>query len=369
MSYIVAFITTLLLIVVLKRASPLLGILDTPGGHKNHNGSIPLVGGLAIFGGLFLSSVVALTEQPMLFNGLLSSATVFWVCTFLLVVVGAWDDKKGLPVRVRIAAQIFVVGLMVVIGGVSVATIGNMFAHKEVVLGYWAAPVTLIGVIGAINAMNMVDGIDGLAGTLAMVTVAALGYLVMRGGAEPGFSYLVLISLGSAIIAFLVFNLPVPGRTHATVFLGDAGSMLLGFILAWLMADLSQGKDAVMDPVTALWIFAVPLFDAVGNMLRRLYAGKSPFGADREHIHHLLLAKGLTVAQAVFVIGLFAVMMATIGITGYIHEFPQYLMFYGFLSIFGVYILIVEYYWRCIKEKDPKYSDISIKSDRIQEAP
>jgi len=369
MSYIVAFITTLLLIVVLKQVSPFLGILDTPGGHKNHNGSIPLVGGLAIFGGLLLSSAVASIGRPMAVNGVLSTTTVFWACTFLLVVVGAWDDKKGLPVRVRIAAQIFVVGLMVVIGGVSVATIGNMFAHNEAVLGFWVVPVTFIGVIGAINAMNMVDGIDGLAGTLALVTVAALAYLVMRSGVDAGFSYLVLVSLGGAIIAFLIFNLPVPGRTHATVFLGDAGSMLLGFVLAWLMTDLSQGKDAVMDPVTALWIFAVPLFDAVGNMLRRLYTGKSPFGADREHIHHLLLAKGLTVAQVVFVIGLFAVMMATIGITGYIHEFPQYLMFYGFLSIFGVYILIVEYYWRCIKEKDPKYSDISIESNRIQETP
>ncbi len=369
MSFIVAFITTLLLIVALKRVSLFLGILDTPGGHKNHNGSIPLVGGLAIFGGLLLSSVVALTEQPMLFNGLLSSATVFWACTFLLVLVGAWDDKKGLPVRARIAVQIFIVGLMVLIGGVSVASIGNMFADKEVVLGFWVVPVTFIGVIGAINAMNMVDGIDGLAGTLAMVTVAALVYLVMRSGVETGFSYLVLMSLGGAILAFLVFNLPVPGRTHAAVFLGDAGSMLLGFVLAWLMTDLSQGKGAVMDPVTALWIFAVPLYDAVGNMLRRLHAGKSPFGADRDHIHHLLLEKGLTVAQTVFVIGLFAVVMAAIGITGYIHEFPQYLMFYGFLAIFGVYILAVEYYWRRIREKDPKYSDISIKSNRIQETP
>ena len=369
MSFIVAFITTLLLVVVLKRVSPFLGILDTPGGHKNHNGSVPLVGGLAIFGGLLLSSVVASIEQPMVVNGVLSSATVFWVCASLLVLVGAWDDKKGLPVRIRIAAQIIAVGLMVALGEVAVETLGNMFADQEAVLGYWVVPVTLIGVVGGINAMNMVDGIDGLAGTLAMITVAALVYLVMRSGAESSFSHLVLMSLGGAIIAFLVFNLSVPGRTQATVFLGDAGSMLLGFVLAWLMTDLSQGKGSVMDPVTALWIFAAPLYDAVGNMLRRFYVGKSPFGADREHIHHLLLEKGLTVSQVVFIISLFAVMMAMIGVIGYVNAFPQYLMFYGFLALFGIYVLTVEHYWRGIKEKNLTYSNISVKDSSVQETP
>jgi UDP-GlcNAc:undecaprenyl-phosphate GlcNAc-1-phosphate transferase len=96
-----------------------------------------------------------------------------------------------------------------------------------------------------------------------------------------------------ASVGFLYYNLRYPGNRRARVFLGDNGSMLLGFLFAWLFIALSQGEPAAMTPVTALWLFALPLMDTVGVMLRRIWLGKSPFRADRHHLHHLFVRAGI----------------------------------------------------------------------------
>ncbi|MDH5649890.1 MAG: hypothetical protein OEY67_09580 [Gammaproteobacteria bacterium] len=345
MSLVFSIITTLMWVIVLKAIAPAFGVIDKPGGHKLHKGPVPLVGGLAIFGGLLITFLVIFKggdSGMFLWN---NTWAAFWVSAGFLVVVGMADDRNGLRVSVRILTQVIATLLMVLWAGVELFSLGHMFFADDLVLGYLAIPVTVFGVVGGINAMNMVDGIDGLAGTLALVTVAALICLVAIGGGDNRF----LVALAGALMAFLLFNFPIPGRKQAVVFMGDAGSMLLGFVLAWMMTILSQGNSKVMYPVTALWIFAVPLYDAVGNMLRRVYAGKSPFGADREHIHHLLLEKGLTVVQTVMCITGAALMFAGIGIAGYLYRVPEYFMFYAFLAIFAVYVVSIEYLWKTIK--------------------
>ena len=148
----------------------------------------------------------------------------------------------------------------------------------------------------------------------------------------------ILVVLMACVAGFLAFNARSPWCKKAKVFMGDAGSLFLGFALARFLIDFSQESDRVMHPVTALWIFAVPLMDTVAVMLRRLMERQSPFVADRRHLHHMLLAAGLSVRQTVMVIWALAVFLAVLGILGHIAKLPDSVMFAGFLGVFGVYV-------------------------------
>jgi UDP-N-acetylmuramyl pentapeptide phosphotransferase/UDP-N-acetylglucosamine-1-phosphate transferase len=147
-------------------------------------------------------------------------------------------------------------------------------------------------------------------------------------------------------IAFLTFNLRILRRKQAQVFMGDAGSMFLGFILAWFMVNLSQGEQRVITPVTALWIFALPLIDTVSIMLRRILKKTSPFDADHGHLHHLLLYAGFSVSQTLAIIVSSAIILAIIGLNGLYLQVSETAMFYGFLSLFALHFVITMIFYR-----------------------
>ncbi len=333
----IAFLVTCLLVYLLKKIAPRLDLVDAPRGHKNHQGSIPVVGGIAIFGGFLV------WQQIYHFN-----FTVFLVCAAILIVAGVWDDRKSLSVRVRMVVQVAAASIMAIWGGVVLYDLGEMFSGNTVMLGMWAVPFTIFTVVGGINAVNMSDGIDGLAGSLTLVTLSMLMLLAWYAGMDGELA--VLLALAGAVMAFLVFNLRAPWRGRAGIFMGDAGSMFLGFALVWHMVLLSQGEHRAMLPVTALWLFALPLFDTVSIMVRRTLKGKSPFSPDREHFHHSLQAKGFTAGQSVVVTTLLAMVLALVGVIGYLMIVPEWIMFYGFLGLFVVYLLVMEYAWRKIKK-------------------
>ena len=119
--------------------------------------------------------------------------------------------------------------------------------------------------------------------------------------------------------------------------MGDAGSMLIGLAIVWLLIDLSQGEDRVFAPVTALWLFAMPLIEMVTAVLRRLTSGKSPFKPDLDHSHHLLIRLGVGEKSTLLILILFSLLMAVIGILGELYEVAERVMFVGFLLIFGIH--------------------------------
>ena len=202
-------------------------------------------------------------------------------------------------------------------------------------LGLLAIPFTLFCTVGVVNAVNMSDGLDGLAGGLVLVTLGSLAYLAYAGGHFTILDPLLLLM--AAVVGFLIFNAPSPWGKKAKVFMGDAGSMFLGFVLALFLIDFSQEPNRIMHPVIPLWIFAVPLMDTVAVMFRRVVAGQSPFSADRKHLHHLLLTAGFTVGQTVLTIWILAVLLALIGLMGHAYGISDGVMFFGFLSMFALY--------------------------------
>jgi UDP-GlcNAc:undecaprenyl-phosphate/decaprenyl-phosphate GlcNAc-1-phosphate transferase len=242
---------------------------------------VPTVGGIAsISAMLVVGALLAPDALPWpLATGMLG-----------LLVVGSVDDRVHLAPAWRFVAQIVATVLMIGGSGVMLRDFGELLWPGWVLgLGWFAVPVTVFCAVGVHNALNMIDGVDGLAGSLTAIALAGVGVASLMAGRQD---LVALAALGlGAVAAFLVFNLRVGARS-ARVFLGNGGSLAVGFLLAWLFVDGSQGARRAFDPVTALWLFAVPLIDTVSVLWRRLAQGLPPFRADHRHLHHLLLRAG-----------------------------------------------------------------------------
>jgi UDP-GlcNAc:undecaprenyl-phosphate GlcNAc-1-phosphate transferase len=197
--------------------------------------------------------------------------------------------------------------LTVVIGtGVHIHTLGHLVGVK-MELGMFGIPLTLVAVIGLLNAFNMMDGIDGLAGMLALVSVATIE--VYQGPTHWTDLTLPLL-LAAALLPYLAVNLGLIGKK---IFLGDAGSMVVGYLLAWTLIKLSQDNPAQLSTIDVLWCVALPVLDTLAVMIRRLREGKSPFKPDRGHIHHLMLNAGLTPRASLVVLVTLAIALAYMG--------------------------------------------------------
>jgi UDP-GlcNAc:undecaprenyl-phosphate GlcNAc-1-phosphate transferase len=195
------------------------------------------------------------------------------------------------------------------------------------------------------NAMNMIDGLDGLAGGIGLIAAAWLG---VAAGLCGLFNVAQLLAIFvAAIAAFLIFNLRHPWRRHAAVFLGDAGSMFLGFILVWFAVKISQSAPRDFNAISAVWILGVPIMDTVYVMLGRLLRGLSPFSADRRHVHHTLIYMGLSETKTSwFLLGV-SFLFGSIGFVGWLYAIPEYVLTYAFIGLFAVHCVLMQY-WRAI---------------------
>ncbi|EGQ8316081.1 TPA: UDP-N-acetylglucosamine--undecaprenyl-phosphate N-acetylglucosaminephosphotransferase [Vibrio cholerae] len=333
-SIIFALSTTLLF--VMRKIAKKIGLVDKPNARKLHQGVIPLVGGISICSTLTLY---------LLFNpNLFPHQTLYLMSIIVLTLVGALDDKYDLSVKARMTVQALLSILMMYQTGIDLNYIGNILGIGDIHLGMFAAVVTIFAVIGAINAFNMVDGIDGLLGGLSMVTFGGIGILAFVNG-SLGFSQLCTL-LVITMLPYIMFNLGIFGRKRK-VFMGDAGSMMIGFTAIWLLLGLSQNENQhTMRPITALWLIAIPLMDMAAIMIRRIRRGHSPFKPDREHLHHIFQRLGLSSHQTLAVICAFAALFAAFGIYGEMKKIPEPVMFFSFMLCFLVYSLLLAYVWR-----------------------
>ena len=196
-----------------------------------------------------------------------------------------------------------------------------------------------MAIVGAINAFNMLDGMDGLAGTMAFCALLGLTILCsFTGDSVVGSASVVLCG---AVAAFLIFNIPAKFNRRFRCFMGDAGSTLLGFLLACLCISASQGAGPKLSPTTTLWIVAIPLFELLWTTIRRSLKGHSPFRPDRAHFHHKLLDAGFGVRGAFFVLILLGALFALAGIAIHYFEVPDAISFaLWMLSGLGMVLLM-----------------------------
>ena len=300
---VLVFLGALALLFISRKIAKKVGLVDKPNARKHHNGHIPLVGGVSVYLSLWIIYVM----QP----DWLPDFSIYMVCATMLIVVGVLDDKLDLPVMPRMALQALVASIMMY-NGLYLYSLGHILFGYELILGVIGYAVTLLAVVAAINAFNMVDGIDGLLGALSSVTFGALAAVFWMGDRIE--MALWCLCLMVACLPYILLNLGIPWGRKFKVFMGDAGSTLIGFTVIWLLIIATQGEDAVMRPVTALWLIAVPLMDMLRVMMGRIRRGDSPFRPDREHLHHVLLRVGFSGRQALLIMTFLASVLSCSGL-------------------------------------------------------
>lgn len=330
------FISSLAYLFILRKAARKIGLVDKPNERKRHIGQIPLIGGISTC----LIIVQYLYNNPTL----LPHSELYIFCICALTFIGAIDDKYDISFKFRFLIQTIISILMMYFTDTNLESLGNMFGFGNVTLGHSGYIITVFAVIGAINAFNMVDGMDGLLGGLSSVTFGSLGFILVSHG-EQSLAYFCLI-LCIATLPYILFNLGAFGKKRK-VFMGDAGSMLIGFTVIWLLLLSSQNNSQPpLRPVTALWLIAIPLMDMTAVMIRRMKQRKSPFKPDKEHLHHICQRLGLSSSASLFLICTSALLCATFGIWAESVEISESIMFYSFILLFGIYYLCLAYIWR-----------------------
>ena len=282
----VAFLTSLVLTPVVRNLFRRWGFVDHPGERKIHQHPIPRVGGIAIviayvtaYGVLYL---VGLRGGAMIW----SPVSSIWIWNLLpagivILAVGLWDDLIGLLPWQKILGQIIAASLAYMAGVHVVSFGGHAFAH------WWNFPVTLLWLLLCTNAVNLIDGVDGLAAgvglfaTTTMLIAALLQHNVILAFAT--------VPLAGALLGFLRFNF-----NPATIFLGDSGSLFIGFFLGCYGVMWSQKSATILGMTAPLMALSIPLLDTSLAIIRRFIRQKPIFAADRGHIHHRLLDRGFT---------------------------------------------------------------------------
>jgi UDP-GlcNAc:undecaprenyl-phosphate GlcNAc-1-phosphate transferase len=304
-----------------------LGLLDRPGARKQHQGDVPLTGGIALFFTLLFGTFV-LDIAPYTYPMLTIACAVF--------VIGVFDDVRHIRAGPRLLFEFGSGILLATYGNIAIVNVGNLLAMGDIPLLLLTVPLTSLAVAGLSNAYNMIDGIDGLAASTITLPLLVLYLLAVQAG-HPMTSTLLLLLV--PLLVFLLFNLGPNNRWLPKLFLGDAGSVTLGFLVTASLVYFSQGENALILPVTALWLVTVPLMDMIATMLRRFRHGRSLMAADRSHLHHTLMDRGLSPRQSLILIVGYAIFGATAGLL--LEGVPEYLSLLCYFLLFCGHCLFV----------------------------
>lgn len=320
---------SVVLLWVLQPLAHAFGLLDQPTVRKDHDEPTAATGGLAMAGAIFI--VFAW------FVGLSHATVAFMVAGGLLILIGMLDDRYDLRWWFRMIAQCIAVLVMIYGGGLRIEHVGPLFGVESTGLGVLSVPFTMFATVGVINAINMSDGVDGLAGGICLAALCMLWSASVYCG-NAGLAEQLLIAAG-AVSGFLLMNMRFPWQPRARVFMGNAGSAFLGFIIAWASFRLTQNVWHPVTPILAPWLLATPLIDCVTLIARRLMRRQSPFRADREHMHHLMLDAGFTPTQLTVVLTSINLMLGLGAAIALKLKVPQPFLVLAFIA------LCVWYFW------------------------
>lgn len=283
-----SFLVTLTLMPVIIRLFKSIDLLDIPDKRKIHSISTPSLGGIAIFIGIAFSLIISasfldLSTQKYMLGGVL-----------LIFLLGVRDDLSSLQARHKLIVQVFAAFLVVYFGSTKIDGLGGLFGI-DTFPWYFSEIFTVFVIVVMTNAFNLIDGIDGLAGSIGLLISLFLGWVFLSTGLiiQAGFAF----SIAGGVLAFLLYNW-YPSK----VFMGDTGSMTLGFMLTTLLINFINIDNGALNftaPIAvSLALFLLPVYDTMRVFLIRFLSGKSPLVPDRNHIHHVLLKFGLNHAKS-----------------------------------------------------------------------
>src|SRR5881394_3794474 len=285
LTYVMAFVLTLIFIPPVIFMVKRFKLFDRPNARKEHSVPTPTFGGISIFAGMMVSLVFwfKFYNHP--------SIITFFLSMILLFGVGIMDDLKDLAARYKLVIEAGVATLLAV-SGIRITSFGGLFGINELhIIAQYI--ITVVTIVGITNAFNLIDGIDGLAGGLSFMSLVTLGIFLSISG-DKSFA-LFAFALAGSVLAFLYFNM-----NPAKIFMGDTGSLVLGFVIAILCTRIIQINSITAQPLLktaplfALGMVLIPVFDTIRVFSLRIWKGQSPFDADRTHIHHLLTNAGFS---------------------------------------------------------------------------
>ncbi len=336
-----SFVMAFVIVRVLKPIAFWAELVDKPGGRKRHDGLIPLIGGIAIYISVFITTLIFL-DQPIFIR-------LFLMAGGLIVFMGMVDDRYDLSARSRLLGQILICGIFVYGLDVRIDSFGNLFGLGEMHAGVMSYPLTVLSLMGAMNAFNFLDGMDGLVGSVAMVSF--IGLVALFGNNDDANFQMLCIAFVGATSAFLIFNIwGKPNRRNINkVFMGDAGSMFLGLSLGVLLVKGSQGNEAAFSPITSLWLVLLPMTDMFTIMYRRLRRGRSPMAPDRTHIHHMFLRAGFKKHQTLNIMVMIQLGFVALGIFMMEQSYSDLASFLICVGFVALYQLVMKRSWRLIR--------------------
>jgi UDP-GlcNAc:undecaprenyl-phosphate GlcNAc-1-phosphate transferase len=333
-SVFIAFLMSLgvgaLLTPLVRRLAIRLGALDAGGGRKVHAGSIPRLGGLAIVLGFYAPLTGLLFLDAGINRHFLADqrkVVGLFVGGLIIAGLGLYDDFRGANAPKKFLVQ-FLVAALLWQAGYRIDVVSNPFG-SPIELGAWGLPVTLLWIAGVINALNLIDGLDGLAGGVAVFVLGTL--FVVASLQDRVLVCLMCAALGGATLGFLLYNF-----NPASIFMGDTGSLFLGFVIAAMSIQGSQKSSTAVVVAIPVLALGLPLADTFLAMVRRALRGRSMFQADREHIHHKLLDLGLSQRQAVLVLYGASLLLAGVALVIFYLNDAQAAAVLGVVAIIGV---------------------------------
>ncbi|MFY0600313.1 MAG: undecaprenyl/decaprenyl-phosphate alpha-N-acetylglucosaminyl 1-phosphate transferase [Cyclobacteriaceae bacterium] len=292
-----AFFITFILLPLIIKVSRSIDILDTPDVRKVHSVGTPSLGGIAIFIGFMLAMGISVSLAE------LAQLKFFLAGIILIFILGIRDDVSSLQAKHKLAIQILSALLVVYFSGISLEGLYGLFGVTNLPLGVSEA-LTVFMIVALTNSFNLIDGIDGLAGSLGVIVLSLFGWVFLESSQMT--LAVICFSVSGSLIAFLFFNW-YPSK----VFMGDTGSMLLGFISSVLSiliinttqgANLSGGINIEAPVALAVATLIIPIYDTFRVFIIRFSKGQSPLVPDRNHIHHGLLEIGMSHAQATLIL-------------------------------------------------------------------
>ena len=336
MVLIIPFIITLAITPLISRFAIKSNIVDLPGAHKLHLEAKPLLGGLAVF--------IAFTAMLLVFFPTDDKLITLVIATVILFITGILDDIYDLRPLVKLAGQT-AAAATVVLANIHLYQVMLDYFNRFLIPNFVVLFLIIGWIVMMINAFNLIDGLDGLAAGTAAIIFLAMALLSIIEGGRPNVLGVQLVGLG-ACLGFLIYNF-----YPAKIFMGDTGSMLLGFILATTHLYAIKYPFSSQLVLGSMFIFAYPALDIAYAIFRRLYNRSSIFLADRAHIHHVLQNLGLSTRKTVLIIFGFNLLFSLLAVTLLSLSIPSKVLLVIWILTFGGVITLYMYLYKLSARK------------------
>ena len=316
-------ISSLILVPIVKKVAHHIGAIDYPNERKVHKKPIPRLGGLAIF----LSFLIGY----MCFGQVTTQMISILIGSFIIIVLGICDDIKPVPARYKFLVQTIAACIVVFYGHIYIDMV-SIFG-LEIVFGAWGYPLAVLLIVSIINAVNLIDGLDGLAAgtsSIFFLTISVIAFYLDR---LNGLDVILCVIMLGSTLGFLAYNF-----NPASIFMGDTGSMFLGFMIS-VTALLGYKGATVTSLIIPILILFLPILDTILAIFRRLLKGENIGAPDKEHLHHQLLKLNKSTKKTVLIMYAFNLLCALIAILYALGDNKLAILLYSILLIITLILI------------------------------